>query len=482
MSETESPSFESSSELVSTVVPKVEPKVDPILEQKLDVLRSAIQHKAPFCQGVVPLAEDDSYLFYGKDSNARRINIAKASVEEVQRLAETCDPATFGVNQQDVYDETYRKAGKLDRREFALNFSPEQSGMLDAVRDSLLVELHAGSRVGTEPIRMELYKLNVYGKCPQSFFKAHVDTPRSELMFGSLVMVLPITHEGGALVLRERDKENIEEWTFDSSALLAQCNQPSIAYVAFFSDVEHEVLPVQSGYRVTITYNLYHVQQKSDAQDVVLPSARPVPTNEEIFRSVLRGLLDAPEFLPNGGNLLFCLHHQYPLSNAKQPFDKARQALIDVTSRLKGSDAMIFKVLRELSLDTAPKVVYEDATETWHDALYVMCDHVVPLDNEYLHSGSLAQYLVSTHKGILLNEDPDSYISYRDGCDPPAAKVYWIAPTPWRVNSDKATFIHYGNEAKLAHSYWKVSLFVRIGPAGSRATVASDAGATPVQP
>ncbi|MGL9672095.1 hypothetical protein U9990_16025, partial [Lactiplantibacillus plantarum] len=70
-----------------------------------------------------------------------------------------------------------------------------------------------------------------------AFFKAHVDTPRSELMFGSLVIVFPTPHEGGALKLRAPGRKEGEtlEWTFDSSALLAKQDKPSIAYVAFFS-------------------------------------------------------------------------------------------------------------------------------------------------------------------------------------------------------------------------------------------------------
>ena len=57
-----------------------------------------------------------------------------------------------------------------------------------------------------------------------AFFKAHVDTPRSELMFGSLVIVFPTAHEGGALKLRAAGHHEGEmlEWTFESSALLAQ--------------------------------------------------------------------------------------------------------------------------------------------------------------------------------------------------------------------------------------------------------------------
>ena len=73
-------------------------------------------------------------------------------------------------------------------------------------------------------------------------------------MFGSLVIVFPSPLEGGALLLRHRG----QEWTFDSRNELTEAeDQPSIGYVAFFSDIEHEVTPVTSGHRITLTYNLY---------------------------------------------------------------------------------------------------------------------------------------------------------------------------------------------------------------------------------
>jgi hypothetical protein len=72
-------------------------------------------------------------------------------------------------------------------------------------------------------------------------------------MFGSLVIVFPTLHEGGVLFLRHRGKE----WTFDSGRELTTERQRSIRYAAFFSDIEHEVTPVISGHRVTLTYNLY---------------------------------------------------------------------------------------------------------------------------------------------------------------------------------------------------------------------------------
>jgi hypothetical protein len=72
-------------------------------------------------------------------------------------------------------------------------------------------------------------------------------------MFGSLVVVFPSRREGGALILRHGG----QEWTFDSAEAVRAHDSPAIAYVAFYSDVEHEVTVVRSGYRVTLTYNLY---------------------------------------------------------------------------------------------------------------------------------------------------------------------------------------------------------------------------------
>src|ERR1700759_851805 len=86
-----------------------------------------------------------------------------------------------------------------------------------------------------------------------SFFKAHVDTPRGENMFGSLVIFYPTVHEGGTLLMRKKE----EEWSFESSNVQAGSEEPQLGYVALYSDVEHEVLPVTSGHRITITYNLF---------------------------------------------------------------------------------------------------------------------------------------------------------------------------------------------------------------------------------
>ena len=88
----------------------------------------------------------------------RRINPLTASDAALERLNANCAPATFGLDDQDVLDESYRKAGKLDATDFGIKLDIAECGLLDRLRTRLLEGASAAS-----PIRHELYNLNVYG-------------------------------------------------------------------------------------------------------------------------------------------------------------------------------------------------------------------------------------------------------------------------------------------------------------------------------
>ena len=127
-------------------------------------------------------------------------------------------------------------------------------------------------------------------------------------MFGSLVVVFPTPHEGGVLILRHEG----HEWTFDSGAMLStpEKKSTSIAFVAFFSDVDHEpVTRVISGNRVTITYNLYLIPADFDHPAV----DRPLGANTSALSAALADFLGEPTFLPTSGTLGFGLWNQHPL-------------------------------------------------------------------------------------------------------------------------------------------------------------------------
>jgi hypothetical protein len=162
------------------------------------------------------------------------------------------------------------------------------------------------------------------------------------MMFGSLVITFPTPHEGGALTLRHGGKE----WSFDSRELSGR-SQPCIGYVAFYSNIEHEVELVKSGYRVTLTYNLYFVPEKP--ADTIIPTP---PSSQHAFKNALSDLLADSSIFPNGGHLGFGLWHEYPV-NSSTDFTK-------LLGCLKGSDASIFKICSQLSLKATLKVVYQE--------------------------------------------------------------------------------------------------------------------------
>src|SRR6266436_1851007 len=148
------------------------------------------------------------------------------------------------------------------------------------------------------------------------FFKPHVDTPRSNRMFGSLVVVFPSPHKGGALLLRHRD----HEWTFDSGkALAAAKNKLSIGYATFFSDIEHEFALVTSGHRITLTYDLYFDDGGPvSPNDAVLDPEYLTPPqlmNKDAYCDDLTTPLEDPGYLADGGTLGFVLRHGYPIKN-----------------------------------------------------------------------------------------------------------------------------------------------------------------------
>ncbi|KAK0184839.1 hypothetical protein F5146DRAFT_1228479 [Armillaria mellea] len=251
----------------------------------VEAVKNALKARI-FSQGQLHVSLDKLLLFYSKRQEetagtAHFLNFANASEDSLRGLCDACDAAGFGLGNQNTFDETYRKSKKLDTTQFSCNFDLRTTNILDQVQADLV----EGQDEIKKVLRSELYKLNVY--CEGDFFKAHKDTPRAENMMGSLVIVFPTPHERGSLVLRQ-----------------------DVSYIAFYSDVEHEVLPVTSGIRVTLTYNLY-LEDKPTVPSLLPNTESPIVDH---VKEALERLLSASDFLPEGGMLGFGLRHQYPIT------------------------------------------------------------------------------------------------------------------------------------------------------------------------
>ena len=298
-----------------------------------------------------------------------------------------------------------------------------------------------------------------------SFFKAHKDTPRSVDMIGSLVVIFPTPHLCGALILRHDGKE----YTFNSSLELSHVDKPSVAYVAFYSDVEHEVTVVESGHRVSLTYNLYVFDEAQQKEIPTVPSDSVV-FNELNLKQSLLDLLDEQTFLPEGGTIGFGLLHKYPVS-------KTKGTLNSVLNCLKGSDAAIRRVCASLGLELKAKVIYKET----HGHILILMDRFVKLN----HVESSFEYLmcrkgrkrpspgfIIQSRGLKENgggefehvndEYDDTRYQYQ--------QVWWLTKRT-ELTRERTDFMAFGNEAELAHTYGDVVLVARVGGRGNRQTV-----------
>ncbi|KAJ3499465.1 hypothetical protein NLG97_g304 [Lecanicillium saksenae] len=306
----------------------------------------------PRCSDPVTLRWDISEPAIAGEPPCRKVTLPatqKIDTDALASLLQDCQPATFGLGGRDVYDEAYRKALKMDPTAFCSTVDPHALGIVDTIAQLLLPSFMASST--HRAVEARLYKLNASGlpalvySGPSGKFKAHVDTPRSPLQFGSLVICLPAEHQGGQLKVRH----NGDETTFDWSSGDGPDKTAHIEWAAFYSDCEHEVMEVSSGHRLTLTYNLYAVCGAGR-----LTGAFPAldPARLPLYRA-LDGIISSDPFSGQGGRLGFWCTHAYAYNDEHEtPFPHV----------LKGVDAAVWESLKALCVDVqvAPIVTMDD--------------------------------------------------------------------------------------------------------------------------
>jgi hypothetical protein len=159
---------------------------------------------------------------------------------QAAQLIAVAERAPYGRGGETMVDTAVRRTWQIgaDRVRIA---GKHWTAMLDGVVERAAAGLGAGAGVVSE-----LYKLLVYDE--GSFFVTHRDTEKSPGMFATLIVALPSLHTGGELEVRHRGrKARLDLLCTDFSEL---------AWAAFYADCEHEVLPITSGCRLVLVYNL----------------------------------------------------------------------------------------------------------------------------------------------------------------------------------------------------------------------------------
>jgi hypothetical protein len=251
-----------------------------------------------------------------------------------KKLVGASTPAHFGRGEETLRDASVRDTGEITPERVALAGDRWQARLADALE--LL-----GTRLGVRDprlLRAELHSLLVYGK--GQFFAPHQDSEKHDDMVATLVVLLPSSHTGGELLVSDQGDSKV--YTGSSHEL---------TLVAFYPDCRHEVLPVRSGWRVALTFNVLLDE---------LPEAEPVGPVDQVA-ALLREHFSTPVRRPyrtEDGDppkrLAVLLDHEY-----------SRRGLI--AGRLKGEDVERAALVRAAA-ETAgyeSAIAQAEIDETW---------------------------------------------------------------------------------------------------------------------
>ncbi|CAI6092753.1 unnamed protein product [Clonostachys chloroleuca] len=349
--------------------------------------------------------------------------IEETTAGNLKHLLAEMKPATFGRGGEDVYDESYRKASKLEPQNFSTNFCPYSTGIIGEISQLLLPD---PDRAGQRIIKAELYKLNAYTG-PSGHFRSHVDTPRSRSQFGSLVVCLPVKHEGGALEVRHNDEVMTFDWASTSE-------QPELQWAAFYSDCEHEVFPVQSGHRITLTYNLYATFNSIQP----LGSFNPLNNTQTPLDREIEALVGDPTFLPDGGYVGFHTTHTYPHNDSEGCLEDT----------LKGLDMVIWRGFQRLGCGVCLRPVLEPSS----------C-----FDGELPFKLGCTFDLRAIHGEVESTHEWDTVVQRDWGLEHLSVEdIIWLnEPT---LGTKKAAFAYtvYGNQAASCLAYTVCSIVISV--------------------
>ncbi|HVN13121.1 MAG TPA: 2OG-Fe(II) oxygenase [Kineosporiaceae bacterium] len=266
--------------------------------------------------------------------------------EDARRLKAAGRPARFGRGEQTLTDRRVRDTWEVPRESVHAEWAaPALAADLEVVREEL--GLPRGARV-----RAELHALLVYE--PGQFFVPHQDSEKDDAMVATLVVTLPSQHSGGELVVHHLGEATTYRGFADRLAL-----------VAFYADCRHEVRPVTSGYRVTLTYNLL-----LDGDTARVPSDQA--TIDEVARA-LRAHTSTPAPQRYGpphappGRLVVLLDHEYTergLAASRLKGDDARRvALLRAAAGAAGFET----VLALADVHEVRDALTEDGDDRWDD-------------------------------------------------------------------------------------------------------------------
>ena len=233
---------------------------------------------------------------------------------QVRKLLDAGEPAPFGQGERTLVDTAVRHTWHFPGARVDVDWHGHLDRVLEDARSALTLPTHVR-------LTAEFHSLLVYEV--GQFFAPHQDSEKDDAMVATLVVVLPCPFQGGELVVHG-----------DDGPLTFAGSRDRTTMVVFYADAQHEVLPVRTGHRVSLTYNLL-LQGATSPRDVAHDDVADATTLlTRYFETAIPGRYGQPATVPT--RLAYLLDHSY-----------TPRALAQGIGRLKGVDAERAAILAE---------------------------------------------------------------------------------------------------------------------------------------
>jgi hypothetical protein len=232
---------------------------------------------------------------------------------KARKLAGLGQPARFGSGEETLTDPDVRDTWEIPKRLVRAEWN---DATLKVILATVKEELGLPNAA---ELAADLHSLLVYE--PNQFFLAHQDSEKDDSMIGTLVVTLPSSYTGGELMVGHNG-----EWK------AYRGSKTALSLVAFYADCRHEVLKVQSGYRITLTFNLLLRGNTSRPQGDEGTVAELAGLLREHFSTPVPRYYGGPATDPPN-RLVYLLDHEYTPRGLNW-------------RRLKGADASRVTLLR----------------------------------------------------------------------------------------------------------------------------------------
>ncbi|KAJ8595387.1 hypothetical protein M405DRAFT_728056, partial [Rhizopogon salebrosus TDB-379] len=166
---------------------------------------------------------------------------------DVSVLQKHAIPSPFGRGEETVIDPSYRNGTEIKADD--LTFSDHHEKLINLLKQDLARTMFVGKK-----LRVNLYKLAIYGE--EGHFDWHRDSTHSDAHHGTLLFALNTEWEGGDFMLRHGGVKMKVDMNPVSDDF-----EPALAIVAFYTDMEHKVMPMTKGVRFVLQYDIEVVKE-----------------------------------------------------------------------------------------------------------------------------------------------------------------------------------------------------------------------------